>query len=77
MLALKSNLEANRVQMHFVLPTTLQLGKTNDKDPHVLSVDLIKAFSTANHELLLKLLKKQGAQEPLVDVVKRLHEASL
>jgi len=36
-------------------------------------VDLIKAFDTANHELLFELLLKHGAPEPLVDVIKRLH----
>jgi len=36
-------------------------------------VDLIKAFDTANHELLFKLLAKFGCPEPLIDVIRRLH----
>jgi hypothetical protein len=36
-------------------------------------VDLVKAFDTANHELLFKLLKKFGVPDHLVDVVRRLY----
>ena len=43
-------------------------------DSHVLFVDLIKAFDTANHELLFTLLGKYGAPESLVDVIRRLHQ---
>jgi len=34
---------------------------------------LVKAFDAADDDLLFELLKKQGAPDPLVDVVKQLH----
>jgi len=58
---------------NYVLRTLLQLRKTHDKDTHVLFVDLIKAFDTANHELLFKLLVQCGAPKSLVNVIERLH----
>ena len=36
-------------------------------------MDLIKAFDTANHELLFQLLHKYGAPEQLIAVIKKLH----
>jgi hypothetical protein len=38
-----------------------------------LFVDLIKAFDTADHELVFALLAKYGAPSALIDVIRRLH----
>lgn len=58
----------------FCLRLALQLCKEHQLDSYVLFVDLIKAFDTANHELLFQLLEKYGAPPTLVDVVRRLHD---
>jgi hypothetical protein len=44
----------------------LQMRREHHLATHVLFVDLVKAFDTANHELLLELLRKYGAPEDLV-----------
>ena len=36
-------------------------------------MDLVKAYNTANHELLILLLSKYGALPQLCDVIKRLY----
>jgi hypothetical protein len=38
-----------------------------------LREDIIKAFDTANHELLFALLLRFGALEDLVEIIRRLH----
>jgi hypothetical protein len=57
----------------FCLRTALQLRKEHNLDTYVLFVDLVKAFDTANHDLLFELLGKYGAPPPLIDVIRRLH----
>jgi len=52
------------IDANCVLRALLQLRETHDKDAHALFVDLVKAFNTANHELLLKLLVQHGRKEP-------------
>ena len=37
-------------------------------------VDLVKAFDTANHELLFRLLEKYGAPKELIEVIRLLYE---
>jgi hypothetical protein len=56
-----------------VLRSALQLRREHDLDSHVLFVDLIKAFDTANHEMLFALLKKFGAPTSLVEPIRKLH----
>jgi hypothetical protein len=58
----------------YCLRAALHLRREHRLESHVLFVDLIKAFDTANHELLFSLLEKYGAPAPLVDAVRRLHE---
>ena len=58
----------------YVLHSALQLRREHGLDSYVLFVDLIKAFDTANHELLFALLAKYGAPEPLINVICRMHE---
>jgi hypothetical protein len=57
----------------YVLRSALQLRREHDLDSHVLFVDLIKAFDTANHELLFALLDKFGAPPTLVEPIRKLH----
>jgi hypothetical protein len=57
----------------YVLRSALQLCREHDLDSHVLFVDLIKAFDTANHELLFALLGKFGAPTTLVEPIRKLH----
>ncbi len=45
----------------FVLKTMLTMRKNHNLQSYVAFVDLVKAYDTANHELLLMLLKKYGA----------------
>ena len=40
---------------------------------HVAFIDLVKAYDTASHELLLQVLEKYGAPPKLIDVVRRLY----
>jgi hypothetical protein len=58
----------------FVLKNILHTRKSHKLDSHVLFVDLIKAYDTANHELLFALLEKYGAPSHLIDVIRRLHD---
>jgi hypothetical protein len=57
----------------YVLRSALQLRREHDLDSHVLFVDLIKAFDTANHEMLFALLKKFGAPTSLIEPIRKLH----
>jgi hypothetical protein len=49
----------------FVLKTLLTMRKNHNLSSHVMFVDLVKAYNTANHNLLLNILKCYGAP-PLV-----------
>jgi hypothetical protein len=45
----------------YCLCSTLQLRKEHQQDTYLLFIDLIKAFDTANHDLLFAILEKYGA----------------
>ena len=62
------------IDANWVLRSLLHTRKDHGIDSHVLFVDLIKAFDTANHELLFALLAKYGAPAQLIDVIRRLHQ---
>ena len=49
----------------FVLKTMLTMRKNHNLQSYVAFVDLVKAYDTANHKLLLTLLEKNGAPPPL------------
>ena len=57
----------------FTLKTLLNMRRNHNLSTHVAFVDLVKAFDTANHELLIRILKKYGAPPVLCSVVKRLY----
>ena len=50
----------------FTLKTLLNAHKNHDLPSFVAFFDLVKAYDTANHDLLLKVLKKYGAPPSLL-----------
>ena len=49
------------------------MRRNHDQDTYVAFVDLVKAFDTADHELLIKILARYGAPPNLCDVIKRMY----
>ena len=47
----------------FTLKTLLNLRRIHNLDTFVAFVDLVKAYDTANHKLLIQLLEKFGAPQ--------------
>jgi hypothetical protein len=58
----------------YCLCFTLQLRKEHQQDTYLLFIDLIKAFDTANHDILFAILENYGAPRALIDVIRRLHD---
>ena len=54
----------------FTLKTLLNAHKNHDLPLFVAFVDLVKAYDTANHNLLLKVLEKYGAPPKFVAAIK-------
>ena len=57
----------------FTLTILLHTRRQHDQASHVVFVDLVKACDTANHELLLLVLKKYGTPPKFVDVIQQLY----
>jgi hypothetical protein len=53
----------------YCLHSTLQLRKEHQQDTYLLFIDLIKAFDTANHDLLFAILEKYGTPRALIDII--------
>jgi hypothetical protein len=57
----------------FTLKTLLNAHKNHNLPSFVAFVDLVKAYDTANHDLLLKVLKKSGAPPKFVAAIKTMY----
>ena len=57
----------------FTLKTLLNAHKNHDLPTFVAFVDLVKAYDTANHDLLLKILEKYGAPPKFVAAIKTMY----
>ena len=53
----------------FTLKTLLNTHKNHDLPSFVAFVDLVKAYDTANHELLVKILERYGAPPKFVAAI--------
>ncbi|KAL7527574.1 hypothetical protein ACHAXR_002020, partial [Thalassiosira sp. AJA248-18] len=58
----------------FTLKTMLNMRKNHNLPTHVAFVDLVKAYDTANHDLLLKILAKYGAPPKFISAVERMYQ---
>jgi hypothetical protein len=58
----------------YCLCSALQLHKEHQQDTYLLFIDLIKAFDTANYDLLFAILEKYGTPWALIDVIWHLHD---
>jgi hypothetical protein len=54
----------------FTLKTLLNVHKNHNLPSFVAFVDLVKAYDTANHDLLLKVLEKYGTPPKFVLAIK-------
>jgi hypothetical protein len=58
----------------FVLKTLLTMQKNHNLPSYVAFVDLVKAYDTANHDLLLDILKEYGAPPRFVLAVEQIYQ---
>ena len=49
------------------------MRRNHDQDTYVAFVDLVKAFDTADHKLLIKILERYGAIPNLCKVIERIY----
>ena len=57
----------------FTLKTLLTQRKEHDQESFVLFVDLVKAYDTVNHELLIEILEQYGAPPKIRSAIKRMY----
>ena len=57
----------------FTLKTLLNMRKNHNLQTHVCFVDLVKAYDTADHKLLVKVLEKYGAPPKFCSAVERMY----
>ena len=58
----------------FTIKTLLNMRKNHNLDSYVGFVDLVKAYDTANHELLLQILERYGAPPNFVSAIERMYQ---
>ena len=57
----------------FTLKTLLHLRHQHNLETHVMFVDLVKAYDTANHKMLIDILQRYGAPEKFTNAIERLY----
>jgi len=57
----------------FTLKTVLHTRGNHGLSTHVAFIDLVKAYDTANHELLIRILEIYGVPPKLRDVIRRMY----
>ncbi len=57
----------------FMLKTLLNVHKNHDLPSFVAFIDLVKAYDTTNHDLLLKILEWYGAPPKFVAAIKTMY----
>ena len=58
---------------NFTLKTLLHLCRQHDLETYVIFADLVKAFDTSNHKLILEILQKIGAPPKFCKAIERLY----
>ena len=58
----------------FTLKTLLHLRRQHNLPTFVAFVDLVKAFDTTNHELLVEILQQYGAPPKLCSAIERMYQ---
>ena len=61
----------------FTLKTLLQLQHNHNLPTWILFADLVKAFDTSNHELIISILKKYGCPRPLYKTIQKMYKDSV
>ena len=56
----------------FSLKSALQIRKQHGLDTWAAFIDLVKAFDTADHELLFEILARYGVPDKLINVIRRM-----
>eukprot|EP00978_Attheya_sp_CCMP212_P006820 scaffold15889_cov71-Attheya_sp.AAC.1 len=60
----------------FVIKMMLELRRNHNLETWGLFIDLVKAFDTANHDLLYEILEIYGIPPQLLNVIKRLYDGA-
>ncbi|KAL7531695.1 hypothetical protein ACHAWF_003870, partial [Thalassiosira exigua] len=58
----------------FVLKSLLHLRRQHNLDTFVVFADLVKAFDTSNHELMIDILERYGAPPKFCNAIQRLYD---
>ena len=58
---------------NFTLRTLLHLRRQHNQDTYVIFANLVKAYDTYNHELMIKVLERYGAPPKFRESIRRLY----